>query len=253
MVSPGGLVKAVAAALGVPEATIIVHDRNLAAAGLRRKGGRGRSAAVMTPHDAAALLISVMASPDAVSSAPVTKWYSELVATPVASATRLSDLPSVEEAETQLCDSDSWPDVPGATMRGLGPGHSFLDAIAALIVDSPVFETAAWGDVRVSVYDPIPKGMIEMAWQYSPSELVAMSKAWVAAPEEHRGAPPQGRMKRSVFYQDKELHVLANADLLRQDADYLKEKYGDRNGRILNRRSSVKLSALVDLKKALNT
>jgi hypothetical protein len=39
--TPGKLVRAVADMLGAPEATVIQHDRNLVAAGLRSKGGRG--------------------------------------------------------------------------------------------------------------------------------------------------------------------------------------------------------------------
>lgn len=62
MASPGELRAKTAEVLGVPEATIIVHDRNLVVAGLRSKGGRGRSAAKVTPTDAANLLIAVSAS-----------------------------------------------------------------------------------------------------------------------------------------------------------------------------------------------
>ena len=43
MASPGDLVKVIAATTGEDEATITQHDRNLLIAGLRTKGGRGRS------------------------------------------------------------------------------------------------------------------------------------------------------------------------------------------------------------------
>lgn len=62
MATPGELVHAIAEALGVPEPTVVVHDRNLVVAGLRTKGGRGRSAAKITANDAANLLIAVAGS-----------------------------------------------------------------------------------------------------------------------------------------------------------------------------------------------
>lgn len=60
--TPGQLVKAVAIALDVPEETVVQHDRNLVVAGLRTKGGRGRSAPAVTPLDAARLLTATLAS-----------------------------------------------------------------------------------------------------------------------------------------------------------------------------------------------
>jgi hypothetical protein len=62
MASPGELVKVIASALGEDDATVMQHDRNLLIAGLRTKGGRGRSAAKVTAHDAAILLTSVLGS-----------------------------------------------------------------------------------------------------------------------------------------------------------------------------------------------
>lgn len=62
MATPGELVKVIAATLGEDEATVTQHDRNLLLAGLRSKGGRGRSAAKVTARDAANLLTSVLGS-----------------------------------------------------------------------------------------------------------------------------------------------------------------------------------------------
>lgn len=59
MASPMQLVESVASALGVDLSTVVTHDRNLVAAGLRTKGGRGPSAARMTAQDATNLLIAV--------------------------------------------------------------------------------------------------------------------------------------------------------------------------------------------------
>ncbi len=208
----------------------------------------------MTPHDAAALLISVMASPDAVSSATVTRWYADLVA----SARGFSDLPTVEESEMLLCQWDHWPDVPGQTLKKLPSGHTFLDAVAALIADAPSFEVpwhmgqALWADVRVSVFDPIPSAMIEIAWMRPMSEYLSMTDAWVSQPEEKRGSPPAQKVHRAVLFQDSGLPSLANSDQLQKIGEYLNEKYGDRYSRVLLRRSSIKLSTLRHVNQALN-
>jgi hypothetical protein len=63
MATPGELVKTTATALGIPEGTVFQFDRQLSEAGLRSKGGRGRSAAKVTPEDAANLLIAIVGSP----------------------------------------------------------------------------------------------------------------------------------------------------------------------------------------------
>jgi hypothetical protein len=62
MATPGELVRVIAAVLREDEATVTQHDRNLLIAGLRTKGGRGRSAAKVTPRDAANVLTSVLGS-----------------------------------------------------------------------------------------------------------------------------------------------------------------------------------------------
>src|SRR3977135_3762976 len=60
--TPGQLVKAVAVALAVQEETVVRHDRNLAVAGMRTTGGRGRSAPSVTHRDAARLIASILGS-----------------------------------------------------------------------------------------------------------------------------------------------------------------------------------------------
>jgi len=62
MATPGELVKVIAAVTGEDEATVAHHDRNLVVAGLRTKGGRGRSAATVTARDGAVLLTAVLGS-----------------------------------------------------------------------------------------------------------------------------------------------------------------------------------------------
>lgn len=61
MVFPGQAVTAVAAVLGLSENAVRVADEALRDAGLRTSGGRGRSAAHVSPLDVARLLIAVAA------------------------------------------------------------------------------------------------------------------------------------------------------------------------------------------------
>src|ERR1700730_13281650 len=75
MLTPGELVREVAAITGVPEATVAVHDRNLAVAGLRTRHGRGTSAAKMTARDAAHLLTAIMGSREVRGSAEAVKFF----------------------------------------------------------------------------------------------------------------------------------------------------------------------------------
>jgi hypothetical protein len=63
MATPGQLVQIMADVLGISKATVTQYDRVLAENGLRSKGGRGTSAAKVTPRDAANLLIALAVSP----------------------------------------------------------------------------------------------------------------------------------------------------------------------------------------------
>lgn len=59
--TPGALVRAVAAAFDLSEAVVAQHDRRLAEEGFRTKGGRGASAPQVTAEDAAKLIIATLA------------------------------------------------------------------------------------------------------------------------------------------------------------------------------------------------
>ena len=61
--SPGVFVKKLAKILGLPSKSVVVIDRALLEAGLRSRGGRGRSAPELTVTDTATLLLAVMATP----------------------------------------------------------------------------------------------------------------------------------------------------------------------------------------------
>jgi hypothetical protein len=79
--TPRQLVEATAEILGISEATVNVHDRNLATAPtpLRSVAGRGRAAARITAGDAANLLIAVAASESVKDSAKTVLAYRDLV------------------------------------------------------------------------------------------------------------------------------------------------------------------------------
>jgi hypothetical protein len=79
--TPRQLVEVTAEILGISEATVIVHDRNLATAPtpLRSVAGRGRAAARVTADDAANLLIAVAASESVKDSAKTVLAYRDLL------------------------------------------------------------------------------------------------------------------------------------------------------------------------------
>lgn len=129
--SPGELVSKVSDLLGISESTIVQHDRNLVVAGLRSKSGRGTSAARMTPRDAAHLLVAVLGSHHVKDSAQTVRRYSE---------TRLH--------KTQ---SEGYADSSVAALMNLQPGHSFVDALEALI------SAAAEGSLQTAIYEALPE------------------------------------------------------------------------------------------------
>jgi len=79
-VKPAVVVAAVSDATGVPEASVTVHDRNLANEKLRAIGGRGRSGATQTPLDAARLIVAVACSRNVKDSADTVRANTDLIA-----------------------------------------------------------------------------------------------------------------------------------------------------------------------------
>lgn len=80
MATPKQLVSKIAEVTGIPEGTVILHDRNLMTAGLRSLGVRGRGTSAVTFEDAANLLIAVAASRNVKDSAKVVASYRDLPA-----------------------------------------------------------------------------------------------------------------------------------------------------------------------------
>jgi len=115
MAGPAQLVETLSLVTGVPHATIVDIDRKLVKGGLRTKGGRGLHAAQMTPLDAARLLTAVLASTQANAAAEAVARYGQTRVDKARSSDTLYN-------EARLDDLSSLP-----------PGHSYVDALAALI------------------------------------------------------------------------------------------------------------------------
>jgi hypothetical protein len=127
--SPGQLVRKVSELLGISEASVVQHDRNLVVAGLRSKSGRGSSAARMTARDAAHLLVAVLGSHHVKDSVQSVRGYRE---------TRLSEYMSTGYQKSSV-----------TALTSLPPDHSFVDAVEALVA------AAADGSLGQAMYEAI--------------------------------------------------------------------------------------------------
>jgi hypothetical protein len=152
MATPRELIRAVAEALGVPEPTVVVHDRNLALAGLRTMAGRGRAAAKMTATDAANLVVATAGSMNVKDSAKTVTNYGAL------------------QADRRGVD---WI---GRYFR-LGEKHSFSDAVTSLLeaaAHDEIDHRSAGGswDVEVHLFEPLVRARIVCARRVQESRHV---------------------------------------------------------------------------------
>ena len=161
--TPGELVKVVAASTGTEEPTVTQHDRNLVIAGLRSKGGRGRSAAKVTARDAAHLLTALLGSAMVKDSAETVLRYSK-----------------TEEHRYFTHRQYNQPDEPNiyknigiSELQILPLGHSFIDSLTAII------GLAAEGKLVKELGDFYPLGGINVILT-SPSThaRITMNLAW---------------------------------------------------------------------------
>lgn len=118
MATPAQLVQTMSSATGVPLATVVDIDRKLVKAKLRTKGGRGFSAARMTPLDAARLLVAVLGSSQANTAAAAVERYSRTAPDRMRSDEKLF-------GPAKLDDLGALPD-----------RLSFVEALAALIASA---------------------------------------------------------------------------------------------------------------------
>jgi hypothetical protein len=139
MATPRQLVENISKVLGVSVATVIVHDRNLAAANLRTRAGRGRAAAIVTAEDAANLLIALAASSSVKDSAATVLNYRRLkVSEPfLSSIARYDKLP-----------------IP----------HTFGHGLSTLIEAAAANEIESEGLINVCFFGPVPRALIE--WEF---------------------------------------------------------------------------------------
>jgi len=128
MATPGQLVQVMADTLGISKATVTQYDRVLAENGLRSRGGRGTSAARITSRDGANLLIALAVSPILSSSAKDAAANCEAYA-------------SLPVLGGDLSTRKNFAKFGLPTLADLPKGHSFGDALSALI------DAAAKGEV----------------------------------------------------------------------------------------------------------
>jgi hypothetical protein len=124
--TPGELVQVMGKVLGIPEATVAVHDRYLRAAGLRSKAGRGRGAARVTARDAARLLTAILGSGEVRHAVHSVKRYSETCPQRWASTKKLFSKIGIAE------------------LAALPTDHSFVDALEAMLGSAATGSLAAW-------------------------------------------------------------------------------------------------------------
>ena len=146
MATPGELVRCISSVLNISEPTVIQYDRNLAAAGLRSKGGRGLSAARVNAQDAANLLIAIVGAPMSGATVKETEatWgrFSPLRALPSISSISSLNVSNFSKLKREL-----------PTLGRLRKGHSFKDAVAALI------ESAALGEFDNQAEIPVDRSI----------------------------------------------------------------------------------------------
>ncbi len=142
MATPRQLVEDTAEILGVSEATVVVHDRNLATAPtpLRSVAGRGRAAARVTAGDAANLLIAVAASESVKDSAKTVLAYRDLVGG------------SAVDSGIQ-----SYDELPAR--------HTFGQALAALIEAAAAKEITQSRNLNLTVTCRGPRATAKIEWE----------------------------------------------------------------------------------------
>jgi hypothetical protein len=134
--TPGQLVRAVSIALDVPEETVVQHDRNLAVAGLRTKGGRGRSAPEVNLLDAARLFVATLASIRTKDSVATVEEFerAKLGQSRLMPEVTFMDVGGMKVPRfDKLQDTAKFRDV---AITRLPTTHNFIEGLAAVIADA---------------------------------------------------------------------------------------------------------------------
>lgn len=233
MASPGELVKRVAEVLGAPEATVTVHDRNLAAAGLRTKGGRGKSAAKMTASDVANLLLAVAGSSMVKDTVQTVEDYATLPWRTGETNVQTDRTASHHGNAGQVWNLEAFP-IP--SLQKLEADHNFRDALVALIEAasdgtlSSAIENLPRKEVQghtipnlwrieVILWGPYPQASVRIYWdgyseRHSYSAMPADMEGLTKWSKDIEGDPQfQGDLKQIREFSSKTL--LAMGDLLK--------------------------------------
>ena len=174
MATPGQLTSNLAKLCAIPASAVEHPWRVLREAGIVTKGGRGKSAAHITATDAANLLIAVAASMPAASILDAWREFSSMRAFKKGLADR--DMRPGQRIAASKGVSPTWAldGLPFEKLRGLGPRHTIVEALAALIEDvsDPVIQSAlsppefsdSLIDVSVRLSGPMPGGEIRVSF-----------------------------------------------------------------------------------------
>jgi hypothetical protein len=174
--SPGQLCEVVARLLGKSLPTVLAYDHQLAKAGLRTTGGRGRSAARMTANDAATLLIVSMTSPTIKDTVVTLESYASLWAK-AGLLTLKQNYRPVGEPE-RLGEAWDLRFMPLSGLTALGADHTFPRFLATLI------ESATNGEMKLAEHEehevrrrhvPYPPSVIV------PSLNITLTTPWTRA------------------------------------------------------------------------
>lgn len=138
MATTGDLAKSISVALGLPPNAVSYPLRCLRDAGLISKGKRGKGGAVVTPRDAASVLIAAVGG---LPTKDVVESFQEYADLPAGGAWDLSDFPIT-------------------ALQALPSNHAFRDALVALI------EAVAGGGlnaaVEIRMFAPWPQAAVRI-------------------------------------------------------------------------------------------
>ncbi|MBB4123274.1 hypothetical protein [Martelella radicis] len=186
MITSGYLVQEVADVLGVPETVVATYYRRLREEGLVPKAGRGpKSAIAMTPRIAALLLTTIggrMLENGSVGD--VARTYSALKAT---ESTRITRTTFLEGEDQQHKDSAArgsgefeFEGVGIPSLDALGPGHSFVQAIEAIIEaelndefisfqnkEPRKVKDFSYRNIEIEFFSPIAMAQIQIYFSFS--------------------------------------------------------------------------------------
>lgn len=177
MVSSTQLSDCIARSLGLSDATVALHMRNIREEGILTQGGRGRSAARMSPADGSALLISTVGSLQPKDSVESFNTYGSVKR--VLSNWETDRVPSVDQLDEH---------------------HTFHDALSALI-EAFVFDREAGGFKMIQ---------ITMHWPWIGSRIECFDDeqtiSWIQYGRTIEKKSSGGARFTTPFVADKDLH-----------------------------------------------